>query len=442
MKARVTLLFCVLSASTAVANTNWTVQGFPPNVSVGGSSSWAAHNFFHNTCGGGDTITNFDEWPVAMTTNGAGVAASTVTDGAGQSCWHTDGGTGFSSATYTVNGVSVTVHYNVIVGAKTVNGTTWTTTTGVIQGDYANPNNHSHIKGRLNVSANDAKTHTLALKVGGVIVASTGPTSANSNMPQSLVIDYTGTVAEGVQWKWVVDGADFGSGGTVAYGGCYSCDPVVPAGDYYASDVMSVPASANSTGATPTPVANSSPPVPAPTAQPSPVAQGTPPTVTPVTAPSGSGTVLGQNVIVDNPNDFYDPIKRAVADSGNGIPFVGNANPTHETSNYDERGTLDDLQGGMDTISADVTQVRDGMIGQVQALITQIGTLPTSLGSVTTIDMPLNSIASAASVGITLPSGIDLTRFSSIIALLRLVLLWLLRIAAFVQAIRLFTWTN
>lgn len=204
-----------------------------------------------------------------------------------------------------------------------------------------------------------------------------------------------------------------------------------------------VPSPSASASATPRPTAS---PVitPGPFGSPTPAGAPTPP---PNVSVSNGGPKT--DTIIDNPNDFYGPVLKALEDAGrgNGAPNDGNGgggafgsgNGTHDTGNYDERGHLDDLQDKADEGVTSKTGVVSDITGRLNALTTKAISLGgQTFGNVTSITMNFNSIGTAATVGhVTLPTTIDLVPWSTMITTLRVVLLWLIRIAFFILTFRL-----
>jgi len=117
--------------------------------------------------------------------------------------------------------------------------------------------------------------------------------------------------------------------------------------------------------------------------------------------------------------------------------------PGHQSGDFTDRGRIDALASDAVEWQNSVTDGGQGVSGVLSGITGAISSLPSSFGSVSSVSVPLSLLNSMPHTGtFAFPSVIDLTGFSGMIALMRNVLLWLLRIAMFTASLRAFTWQN
>lgn len=430
-------------------NVNWNGTKTSPSGSGPSTGGWATVTVVSNA----GTITAFGDNNWDITSNLSNGQTTTYTCASSVPC----AVVGSYSVTRT-DCASCASCSSVHDGSTTTYNVTFTLGSGpVITGT-------SHFSGQLHVGRH-AKAHTFALLYNGATVF-TDTSPVNNSAPYTSQINYNNTMAHnGDTWAWVVDGVTQGSG-TVTLTNIGT--PEAPIYSYtttYDASVSGGDAPTPTPSATPTPTAF---PTATPYATPTATPGGTPPpSVIPYTRGSGSG--FSQAVTVVNPADIYNPIVADIDKTNsllsqlaspapaptpdlssvvnkldemehNGTTAPGTATDTHESADFTNRGHIDDLQGSVDSaISArndvvtSLTDVINTFIGDASALS------GASFGNTTTIPMPFSFIGHAPAVGkIDLPDTVDLSNWSGLIAMLRAVLLWLLRIAFWVLVYKLF----
>lgn len=306
--------------------------------------------------------------------------------------------------------------------------------------------------GQLHVGKN-AKAHTFALKYNGTTVA-THDTPVNNSSPFTSQINFTNSTAHnGDSWAWIVDGVTQQSGTVTLINIGTVESPIWQYTVTYDTSISGGDAPTPTPAATPTPTAF-------PTATPQ---TGSTPNI--ITYNRGGSAGNSTAVTVVNPADIYNPIVADIDKTNlllsqpqptpdnsavvnkldemehSGTAAPGTATDTHESSDFTNRGHIDDLQS---TVDAGKT-ARDGVISNLtasaNAFIADASALSgASFGNTTVIPMPFSYIGHAPAVGqINLPDSIDLSDWSGLIAMLRAVLLWLLRIAFWVLVYKLFS---
>lgn len=311
--------------------------------------------------------------------------------------------------------------------------------------------------GALQVGKN-AKAHTLSLKYNGTQVA-TITSAVNSATPVNLQFpggQYLQSVAyTGDTYEWLVDGVSQGGVQTVTLSNIGTVEaPIWSFTSTFASQIPGGDAPTPTPAATPTPTAF-------PTATPQ---TGSTPNI--ITYSRGGGSGNSTAVTVVNPQDIYNPIvadidktntllsqAAAAASPSNadvvakldemehsGTSAPGSATDTHESADFTGRGHLDDLQSSVDAGVTARNDVITNLTASANAFISDASALSgASFGNTLVIPMPFSFIGHAPAVGkIDLPDTIDLSDWSGLIAMLREVLLWLLRIAFWVLVYKLF----
>lgn len=402
--------------------------------------------------GGAATITTSDTQGVDATTSFTSGQTRYLTWSSPTYAAMPSGGLGTISATRTDCGTC---------GSCTTGGgiTTYDTTT-VTFGNGTLTVGSSHFSGQLHVGAHGA-AHTFALKYNGATVdTETTPVNSATPFTSSITFNNTGSAHTGDTWAWVVDGVTQTSGVvTLTNIGT----PEAPIWSYtttYDSSISGGDAPTPTPSATPTPTAF---PTVTPYATPTPTPGGTPPPSI-IRNTVGGGTIFSQAVTVVNPADIYNPIVADINKTNtllsqpaptpdnsaivnkldemehSGTTAPGTATDTHESADFTGRGHLDDLQGSVDAGISARNDVVSSLTDAANAFIADASALSgASFGSTTTIPMPFSFIGHAPAVGrIDLPDSIDLGEWAGLIAMLRAVLLWLLRIAFWVLVYKLF----
>lgn len=161
---------------------------------------------------------------------------------------------------------------------------------------------------------------------------------------------------------------------------------------------------------TPAPATHSPPPQ-----NPPPVNPGTGPAPMPTVAPGApAGT---STVTVINPESFYDPVRRALDDAGEGTDVTPIASDGFTEVDTRERGKLDHLQGELEAQRTKATGIKgkfDGFVGKAN---TTTGTLPTTLGTQTEVAIGADQFGYQGTI--------NLASWSNEIAFLRTLVLWL-----------------
>jgi hypothetical protein len=273
------------------------------------------------------------------------------------------------------------------------------------------------------------ETHTLALFVNGSSVASA---TTSTGGPSTVFADFSDYVTDrtGQSYAWKVDGATVSSG-TITY----DC------GETGCSVSYSFGATATCTGTpTPTPTPTATPPYVTPTPTPSPGPTPGPPPGNDGTQPPNIGVNGGgvaSDVIVDNPDDFYNPVKKAVEDAGAG--HAGHAAfpvmPAAEADLSDD-GDIDGLKDEIDNAGQNLEDTATDFSTRFDDFKEAWNTLPDSLGSVSSLHIGLGGLFPGA------PDDLDLTDWLGAIGVWRSICLWLLTIAFGILTIRAFTYQN
>lgn len=277
---------------------------------------------------------------------------------------------------------------------------------------------------------------SVTLVVNGVTVSTVSMGPSSTGQGQFTDSD----AAAGDTWAWMIDGATIESGTVIfsaEFPNAYSaisdftntCPPPPP---------TPTPTPTPTPEPTPTPSAT---PAPLPTIPPNPSPN---PTLPPAPSPGtgGPGGEITGNVTVENPNDFYEPMRRAVEDAGGTQPLPGPNAPDHETNDFSDRGKLDELQGKVDQAATAITDAKTVGVEKIQGLTAAWSSMPTSFGSVTALPFNMDLISNAATVGFSLPTSLDLTPMMPGINLMRELLKWGIRIAFLTLTVRAFSYQH
>jgi hypothetical protein len=300
--------------------------------------------------------------------------------------------------------------------------------------DCAPPSGVLSLSGSMSIPPGAQGTgHTLSAKLNGVTIASSASAPGGQSVSVSATKD---NVANGDVLNWYVDGVLSGTH-TVALDCAHNAEFNITT----CSDSATFTGVA--TGGTPTP------PPPTPTAPPSPTVPPQPnytPPVPPTYTPPGPGPTIGGSnggdVRVMNPQDIYTPIVNSLTLTNAGT--VSRDNSISATGVTFGRGHLDELQSQTDKALATQDQIRDKGTTLTAPLKTGFEGMPTTLGSVTTLNLGLGSFNNITTRGAftTLPASVNLTPYMSGIQLGRLVQLWALTIFFAFLTVRAFTWTQ
>jgi hypothetical protein len=189
---------------------------------------------------------------------------------------------------------------------------------------------------------------------------------------------------------------------------------------------------------TPTPTPSPTPissPTPKPSLTPAPSAPPQP-TAAPTNAPptkggGGHGGEVTGNVTIENPNDFYAPIKQAMEDAGQGQNPGISGNGTFGVVDTSDTGRLDELAPKLQEGASRVDEMREGGTAHRVKLNGKVNTLPTTFGKATTIPLGINGF------GFGTATGIDLNNWTVELGLFRAVVLWLMTLYFFISTIKL-----
>lgn len=278
------------------------------------------------------------------------------------------------------------------------------------------------------IHANCHESHTLALFLNGSSVASATVAADNNS---TSFIDFTDTTDRtGQSYAWKMDGATVSSG-TITY----DCQ------EYGCSASLSFSGTATCS-ATPTPTPSPTPSTtpyysPSPTPGPS-STPGPPPRNDGVLPPNVgvNGGGVASDVIVDNPDDFYAPVKKAVEDASSGQTHADfPAVPAAEADLSDDGG-LEDLKNTIDDAGQNMEDTVTDLSTRFDDFKASWNTLPTSLGSVSSLHIGLGGIFPGA------PNDLDLTDWLGVIAVWRAICFWLLTIGFAILTIRAFSYQN
>ncbi len=251
----------------------------------------------------------------------------------------------------------------------------------------------------------------------------------------------------GQTYEWKVNGTTVATGTVGTYSLVQAGSPELGYTTYYESVVA-----AAITCPTPTPTPSPTP-TPRPSATPTP-AFSPPPNPTPPHPdgpPSPPNTPLppnqsvngaGKGVIVENPNDFYEPVRKAIEDAGNGsepnIGSGGSGEPYEVTD--DDRGHVEDLQAKADKFTEKTDTLRTGVKDKLDKFKQMFDQLPKNIGTVSTINW--SSATGAFGSQYSDAGVIHLNEWQSQIGLLRELLKWVLYIGFAVMTLRAFGWQH
>ena len=284
--------------------------------------------------------------------------------------------------------------------------------------------------GHLQAGAH-SKPHRLQLQYNGHFVAE-GTTPANAGNPTSATVTLSVPQAtDGDSYQWFLDGVGQGAGVVQTTNVGTNEEPLYT----FAEGINVSPVGGDYVAPTPPPQTT-----PYPSASPPPIASGsaTPATIT--QSISGGGSVNSAAVTVVNPQDIYNPIVDAIGKLNQPQRAASDNAPAHDDVDLSERGHIDDLQGQLD----DYMNKSDSAVaaGQqaIQGVTDSFQTLPTSLGSVGSLNIGWHRLGvfsfAGRSMDMGLPDFVDLTPYQGFIAIARQVELWVLTIAFGYMTIR------
>ncbi len=304
----------------------------------------------------------------------------------------------------------------------------------------------------VNLSLTDGTPYVLkaGATVSGDCASNVSLTIGRVNKPltvlQSGGVGYIGNENDtGQTYVWKVNGTTVATGTVETYSLVQSGSPEFGYTTYYESDVAAAitcppptptPSPTPRPSATPTP-AFSPPPNPTP---PHPDGPPSPPN-TPL-PPNQSVNGAGKGVIVENPNDFYEPVRKAIEDAGNGsepnIGSGGSGDPYEITD--DDRGHVEDLQAKADKFTEKTDTLRTGVKDKLDKFKQMFDQLPKNIGTVSTINW--SSATGAFGSQYSEAGVIHLNDWQSQISLLRELLKWVLYIGFAVMTLRAFGWQH
>jgi hypothetical protein len=142
------------------------------------------------------------------------------------------------------------------------------------------------------------------------------------------------------------------------------------------------------------------------------------------------------NVTVTNPNDFYEPILKALNDSGGAevepAAALREAYPAGET----DTGKAGDLAGKAAQLKDQNTLIKNTAVSKLEALKITFAALPTNIGTVSSLNLGGSTFGQQYSSIITLADWADQ------IALLRSVIKWAMFIGFAMMTLRAFGWQH
>jgi hypothetical protein len=293
------------------------------------------------------------------------------------------------------------------------------------------------------VQSTSLESTTTTLYINGSQAKLIGPYSGTSANPYAAsgTFTSTGQFAQAPTFKWV---RSWSVGGSASYREVTGTATWVN-GTETTPGYWSIPEFDDlvTGGATSSPTpATSATPIPSPgpsvIGSPTPIPSGA---STPAPNVSVSNGGAKSDVVVDNPNDFYEPVRRAVADSGQGFNTDGPARDGISDVDTSNRGHLDDVGGEVQNSVDYSNDIADAASVHVGQLYSNVQTLPngSGLGSVSSIDLGAGAMGSqyAAASHIALTGSVG-----AAVSLVRTILLWALTIAFLFMTIRAFTWQH
>jgi hypothetical protein len=269
------------------------------------------------------------------------------------------------------------------------------------------------LSGSLSVQPNSA-AHSLSVKLNGTTVAVSGTSAAGLSTSQMMSLSTVVTANNGDTIAWYIDGVLQRQDvvamtcGTTDVG--YTC---TDSKSYSGTASGNPPPTPTAPPVTPPPISSTPPPV---TYTPPPA--GTPPTNVTV------GGVVGQVVVVGNPQDIYKPIVDALNGNGTAPPTIADAqvDPSFDTGAQpspianDQRGNLTTAINNAKNSFGNTKQAGWDKIASIQPL-----------------NLPTSGIGTKTSWGVTLPVlgafTVDISPYQTWITLLRALLLIVMLIA-------------
>lgn len=279
--------------------------------------------------------------------------------------------------------------------------------------------------------------HSLSVKVKGATVASSSSSGGASMQTTITLTKLVEDVQNGDSIEWYVDGV-LAKQSTVALSCAYNAE--LDQTTCTAVDTFTGVATQN---ASPTPPPTP-PPTPSPTTPPQDPHYTPPPPPTYTPPPPQSTPTGGGDVRVMNPESIYQPIVDALKVDNAGTASRNNS-ASGTGADFSARGHLDDLQPQVDRAVGKVDAIKDKGVSAITGLKDSFSTLPTSLGTVSTVNFGtglFNGIGPTAARFTTLPTSVDLTPYMTGINLARTVMLWALTIFFGFLTVRAFTWTQ
>jgi hypothetical protein len=277
--------------------------------------------------------------------------------------------------------------------------------------DHSTPPGVAVISAVVQVPANCAVGHQVALRYNGSVVAR-DTTPSQNRVPYTSRIGISKSPANnGDTYDLEVDGVIVAQGVVTLRNAGSPEHPLWEFSDTIMGTVnctLSGPP-----GGTPTPTAT---PIGAATPVGAPAPAGTPGSVRPSTPQSGGPAGFASDVIVDNTRDIYGPITDRL---DRVLDTSGLTEPVIEDADLSQRGHLDDLQGKMDGLTTTVNNAVSDTTSHMASLAGSITAnwSSASFGSVGEFDLPLSLFHAGFPASIAVPS------FASTI---RSVILWLL----------------
>lgn len=236
-------------------------------------------------------------------------------------------------------------------------------------------------------------------------------------------ISFTDSDVQGApSYNWAIDGQQLGIV-TANFGGdppqnywqnvtqiTVTCDPATPT-------------------PTPTPSPSASPPATPPPNSSPPPAGSPPPASTPYPSPNNAGST---NVHVTNASDFYGPIRQAFEDAGSQYTQPNYGSDGFADADLSNRGHLDDLSGKVSEATTKSHDAVNRFKTETDKAKGSFASLPKTMGTVSSIDVGNGAFG--------YDFNLNLAAWSSQIALLRKLLLWLVTVSFAILSVQALTY--
>jgi len=149
-----------------------------------------------------------------------------------------------------------------------------------------------------------------------------------------------------------------------------------------------------------------------------------------------NGGGVASDVIVDNPDDFYSPVKKAVEDAGSGASHNPFPSAPAEEADLSDDGGLEDLKNTVDDAGQNLEDTATDLATRFDDFKASWDSLPTSLGSISSVHVGLGGLFPG------MPDDLDLSPWLGVIGVWRAICFWLLTLAFAILTIRAFSYQN